>query len=95
MCAETSTYPEYNVFGMSSSIRISEETKKKLEARKREGESFDDLLDRLARSEKDVEKMGGWLDADEAAEMESHVRKKRTELNESLEERSDRVDDRS
>jgi predicted CopG family antitoxin len=80
---------------MSSSIRISDETKRKLEARKREGESFDDLLERLARTEKDVEKMGGWLDGDEAEELEAHVKEKRDELNESLEQRKGRTDDRS
>lgn len=80
---------------MSTSIRISEETKRKLEARKREGESFDELLDRLARTEKDVEEMGGWLDEDEATDLEEHVQEKREELNESLEERKSRVDDRS
>jgi predicted CopG family antitoxin len=80
---------------MSSSIRISEETKRKLEARKQEGESFDDLLDRLARTEKDIEEMGGWLDEDEAEELEEHVQEKREELNESLKQRKGRTDDRS
>lgn len=80
---------------MSSSIRISEETKRKLEARKREGESFDDLLARLARTEKDVEEMGGWLTDNEADGLAEHVQQKRAELNEALEERKDRVDDRS
>lgn len=80
---------------MSSSIRISDETKKKLEARKRDGESFDELLERLARTEKDVEEMSGWLDEDEAADLADHVETKRDELNESLEQRQGRVDDRS
>jgi predicted CopG family antitoxin len=80
---------------MSSSIRISEETKRKLEARKREGESFDDLLDRLARTEKDVEEMGGWLNENEAEKLEEHVQEKREELNESLEQRKGQTDDRS
>jgi predicted CopG family antitoxin len=79
---------EYVVFNMSSSIRISEETKRKLEARKREGESFDDLLDRLARTEKDVEEMAGF--ADEG--VGEHMRQKREELNESLEERKERLE---
>lgn len=47
---------------MSTSIRISDETKRKLEAIKRDDETFDELLDRLARSEKDVEEMGGFAD---------------------------------
>lgn len=54
---------------MSSSIRISEDTKKKLEARKREGETFDELLDRLARTEKDIEEMGGFADESVVEEM--------------------------
>jgi predicted CopG family antitoxin len=71
---------------MSTSIRISEETKQKLEARKREGESFDDLLSRLARTEKDVEEMGGFAD-DGVVEAMSETRE---ELNESLEEHAHR-----
>jgi predicted CopG family antitoxin len=71
---------------MSSSIRISEETKKKLEARKRAGESFDDLLARLVRTEKDVERMGGFAETDVEESME-HARE---DLNESLDERAAR-----
>lgn len=80
---------------MSSSIRISEETKRKLEARKREGETFDELLERLARTEKDVDEMGGWLEEEEADEVEEHVKQKREGLNESIEQRKERADDRS
>jgi len=69
---------------MSTSIRISEETKKKLEARKQEGESFDELLDRLARTEKDIERRGGFADDDVVEDMAQA----RDDLNESLEERS-------
>lgn len=70
---------------MSSSIRISDETKRKLEARKRDDETFDELLDRLARTEKDVEEMAGF--ADEG--IEDHMENKRDELNKSLEERTE------
>lgn len=80
---------------MSSSIRISEETKRKLEARKREGETFDELLERLARTEKDVDEMGGWLEEEEADEVKEHVKQKREGLNESIEQRKERADDRS
>ena len=71
---------------MSTSIRISEETKRKLEAVKREDETFDELLDRLAvsRTEEDVREMAGF--ADEG--IEDHMRQTREELNESLEERT-------
>ena len=73
---------------MSNFIRISEGTKRKLETRKQEGESFDDLLNRLARTEKDVEEMAGF--ADEG--IGEHVRRKREELNESLQERKERLE---
>jgi len=70
---------------MSSSIRISEETKAKLEAVKRDDETFDELLDRLAitRTEADVREMAGF--ADEG--LDEHMRAKRKQLNESLEKR--------
>lgn len=70
---------------MSSSIRISEETKRKLEAVKREGETFDELLDRLAvtRTEQDVRDMAGFADTG----IDEHMEQKRTDLNESLGER--------
>ncbi|WP_226022842.1 DUF7557 family protein [Halomicrobium salinisoli] len=73
---------------MSSSIRISDETKQKLEARKREDETFDELLDRLARTEKDVEEMAGFAD-DGIGE---HMENKRDELNESLEARDEQFE---
>ena len=49
---------------MSTSIRISEETKRKLEAVKRPDETFDELLARLAvdRTEADVEELAGFAD---------------------------------
>lgn len=73
---------------MSTSIRISEETKAKLEARKREGETFDELLDRLARTEKDVEEMAGWGDED----IGEHLDEKREALDESLDDRAERLE---
>lgn len=39
--------------------------------------------------------MGGWLDEDEADELEAHVEQKREESNESMAERKGRTDDRS
>jgi predicted CopG family antitoxin len=69
---------------MSTSIRISEDTKAKLDALKRDDETFDQLLDRLARTEKDVEEMGGWAD-DDVVEGAAETREK---LNESLEKRN-------
>lgn len=72
---------------MSSSIRISDETKRKLEAVKRDGESFDELLDRLAidRTEQDIEEMAGFG----SDGIEQHMMDARDELNESLSERDD------
>ena len=73
---------------MSTSIRISDETKRKLEALKRDDESFDDLLSRIAvdRTEKNVQELAGFGDEGLA----EHMRQKREELNESLEERKQR-----
>jgi predicted CopG family antitoxin len=73
---------------MSSSIRISDETKQQLETLKRDDESFDDLLTRLARTEKDVEGMAGFGPAG----IDEHMQQKRAELNESFEQR-DSLDD--
>lgn len=58
---------------MSSSIRGSEETKRALEAGKQDGETYDELLSRLARTEKDIEELGGWLDTDKADDLVEHV----------------------
>jgi predicted CopG family antitoxin len=73
---------------MSTSIRISEETKQKLEAVKRDDETFDELLDRLAvtRTPDDVEAMAGF--AEEG--IEKQMKKTHDELSESLEENSPR-----
>lgn len=44
---------------MSTSIRVSEETKAKLDRLKRDDESFDELLDRLATDEEPID-IGSW-----------------------------------
>lgn len=49
---------------MSTSIRVSEETKEKLDRLKRDDESFDELLDRLASDEEPIA-IGSW-DSDTA-----------------------------
>lgn len=69
---------------MSSSIRISEETKRKLEARKREGETFDELLSRLARTDRDVEELAGWGTEDETEALREHLERTEDDLSESL-----------
>jgi len=67
-------------------IRVSDEVKDRLEDLKREDESFDDLLDRLSRTEKDVEASAGFLqDVDD--DFESRVARAHDELNESIETR--------
>ena len=69
---------------MGTSIRVSEETKRKLEAVKREGETFDDLLGRIVvdRTEADVETMAGFG----GEGIEAHMRRKRERLAEGFDE---------
>jgi len=45
---------------MSTSIRVTDETKSMLEGIKEDGESWDEFLNRLARPERDVEELGGF-----------------------------------
>ncbi|WP_269446021.1 DUF7557 family protein [Haloquadratum walsbyi] len=44
---------------ISTSIRVSDDTKRMLESLKREDETFDELLERLAQSEKPIN-IGAW-----------------------------------
>lgn len=73
---------------VSTSIRISEETKRKLEAVKREGETFDELLARIVvdRTEEDVERLLGRA----GDGIDEHMKQKNRELSESLERNRDR-----
>jgi Uncharacterized ACR, COG1753. len=54
---------------VSRSIRVSDDTKQMLESLKREDETFDELLERLAQSEKPIN-IGTWSEeqADRARE---------------------------
>ena len=54
---------------MSTSIRVTDDTKRMLESLKREDETFDELLERLAQSEKPIN-IGAWSEeeADRARE---------------------------
>lgn len=54
---------------MSTSIRVTEDTKEMLESLKQEDETFDELLERLAQSEKPIN-IGAWSEekADSARE---------------------------
>lgn len=66
---------------MSTSIRVSEETKDKLERIKREGESFDDLLDRLADIEDTMSaSAGAWAGTKKA----QYAREARERVRDSL-----------
>jgi predicted CopG family antitoxin len=47
---------------MSTTIRVSDETKSRLRVLKQDGESWDDFLNRLARQERDVDELGGFAD---------------------------------
>ena len=44
---------------MNTSIRVTDDTKRMLESLKREDETFDELLERLAQSEKPIN-IGAW-----------------------------------
>lgn len=48
---------------MSTSIRVSDDTKQMLERLKREDETFDELVERLAQSEKPIN-IGAWSEAE-------------------------------
>lgn len=74
---------------MSSSIRISEETKRKLEAIKRPDETFDELLARLAvdRTEADVEALAGFG----SEGIEAHMKEQRSKNNASLDSHAERM----
>lgn len=61
---------------MSTSIRVSDETKSKLEAVKRDDETFDELLDRLASYEAPME-AGAWEGTDKADHAREAVRRSR------------------
>jgi predicted CopG family antitoxin len=54
---------------MSTSIRVSDDTKEMLERLKRDDETFDELLERLAQSERPIN-IGAWSEdqADRARE---------------------------
>lgn len=73
---------------MSTSIRITDETKQKLEAVKRDDETFDELLDRLVvnRTADDVAAMAGFADKG----IEEQIEETHADLSESLDVNSRR-----
>lgn len=60
---------------MSTSIRVSDETKAKLDRLKRDDESFDELLERLASDEEPIT-VGAW-DSETAARARDAVARSR------------------
>lgn len=69
---------------MSTSIRVSEDTKRALEALKGDDETWDAFLRRLSRTERDVEAAAGFLDD---PDLERRVRDAHDDLNDSLDDR--------
>jgi predicted CopG family antitoxin len=69
-----------------STIRVSEEVKERLRDLKRDDESFNDLLERLSRTEKEVELIAESLPPLDDEDIEQ-MDEARDRLNESLEER--------
>ncbi|AAV45599.1 unknown [Haloarcula marismortui ATCC 43049] len=69
-----------------STIRVTDEVKERLRDLKRDDESFNDLLDRLSRSEKDVEAIAESIPSVDEKEIEQ-MDEARERLNESLEDR--------
>lgn len=67
---------------MSTSIRVSDETKSMLSVIKEEDESWDEFLSRLARRERDVSELGGF--ADEG--IVEHMERANEDLSRSLED---------
>ncbi|MFB6178789.1 MAG: antitoxin VapB family protein [Halorientalis sp.] len=69
-----------------STIRVSDDVKERLRDLKRDDESYNDLLERLSRTEKDVEQIAESLptvDEDDIEQMD----RARDRLNDSLEDR--------
>jgi len=71
-------------------IRVSDDVKNRLRDLKRDDESFNDLLDRLSRTEKEVEEIADNLSEIGGKEFEEQMQEAHEDLNESLEERTNR-----
>ena len=86
MTTETYTPLRIHCIHMST-IRVTDDVKERLRDLKRDDESFNDLLDRLSRSEKDVEAIAESLGELSGDENIQQMDKARERLNKSLEER--------
>lgn len=80
----------YNVCNMSTSIRLSNETKSMLAVLKADDESWDEFLARLARRERDVAELSGFADSEGIVE---HMEEADTDLSESIDENVSETDD--
>ena len=69
---------------------FSDDVKNRLRDLKRDGESFNDLLDRLSRTEKDVEEIANNLSDIGGEDFEEQIQEAHDDLNKSLEERTNR-----
>jgi predicted CopG family antitoxin len=70
-----------------ATIRVREDVKKRLEALKRDDETFSELLDRLSRTDKDVTEMAGFLEDFDDGDLEGDISETHDALNESLQSR--------
>jgi len=73
-----------------STIRVSDEVKERLRDLKRDDESFNDLLDRLSRSEKDVGEIAQSLSELNDGDFGEQMQAAHDELSDSLERRRDK-----
>jgi predicted CopG family antitoxin len=77
---------------MSKSIRLSEEAYERLAAHKREGETFSEVVLRLA-GERSLLELAGILDDEEADELREAVEERRKRRSRDLEERIDEMNE--
>lgn len=77
---------------MSTSIRLSDETKSMLAVLKSEEESWDEFLVRLARRERDVKELAGFAESDGIVE---HVERTDERLSRSVARNRSETDDLS
>jgi predicted CopG family antitoxin len=75
---------------MSKSIRLSEEAYERLDAHKREGETFSEVVLRLA-GERSLLELAGILSDEEADALRDAVDERRERRGEELEETADRM----
>ncbi len=75
---------------MTTTIRVSDEIKDRLERLKRDDETYNELLDRLSRAEKDVDAIAGSFDRPEDDGLAESVSQAYETLSQSLDDRTER-----